>query len=213
MFSSGYTTLFALWGIPVRVHYSILLGFFFISGGTIAPGAWLAYFVILVVHELGHALLARRYGLHVDRIDLHALGGMCLHEATGSAFQTSIIAWGGVLGQFLLFVGAYAFFKLGPELSGLSAQFLAPLLYWNLMVMALNLVPLNGLDGRQAWRLPRLAYERWQKARIRRRLVKPRSARPRQHRLESAGEAKLKLVRDDKGDFRFEQDEEETEES
>src|SRR5262245_54297195 len=103
MFTSGYTKLFSVWNIPVRVHFSILLGFFLISGGAFVPGAWLGYFVILVVHELGHALLALRYKLYVDRIDLHALGGYCLHEGSGSAYQTSVIAWGGVLGQLLLF--------------------------------------------------------------------------------------------------------------
>jgi stage IV sporulation protein FB len=213
MFSSGYTKLFSVRGIPVRVHFSILLGFFLISGGAFVPGAWLGYFVILVVHELGHAFLAMRYKLYVDRIDLHALGGYCLHEGSGNAFQTSVIAWGGVLGQLLLFVLGITYAMLGPDPGTYGAQFLNALGRWNLIVMALNLVPLNGLDGREAWRLPRLAYQRWQKARIRRRLVKPSGTRKKQPRLESAGEPKLKLVRDEKGDFRFEHEEAEKEES
>lgn len=208
MFEQGYTRLFSLRGIPVRVHFSILLGFLFIDRGAFVPGAWLGYFVILVVHELGHALLVRRYRLYVDRIDLHALGGYCLHESTGNAYQTSVIAWGGVLGQLLLFVLALLYGAFGPELGPLGAQFLRVMGNWNLTVMALNLVPLNGLDGREAWRLPRLAYQRWQKARIRRRLARPKAARVKQRRLEQAAEPKLKLVRDASGDFRFERDDE-----
>jgi Zn-dependent protease len=214
MFGRGFTTLFTLWDIPVRAHFTILLGFLFISGLRFAPGAWLAYFLIVVIHELGHAFFARRYRLHVYRIDIHGLGGYCMHEATSSALQTSVIAWGGVVGQSILLAGALLYLQVAswPD-SPTARELVDALIGWNLVVIALNLLPIRGLDGREAWRLPRLVYLRWQKARIAKRLVKVKRPRKKQHRLESAGEPKLKLVRDAKGDFRFEQDEEEKEEN
>ncbi len=42
----------------------------------VAVASVLSFFVSLVPHELGHALVARRNGLHVDGIDLWALGGI-----------------------------------------------------------------------------------------------------------------------------------------
>src|SRR5687767_2149737 len=103
MFDRGYAKLFSLWGIPVRAHFTILLGFLLVSGLRFAPGTWLAYFVLLVFHEAGHALLALRYKLRVYRIDMHMFGGVCAYDGSASTYQNSVIAWGGVLGQLLLF--------------------------------------------------------------------------------------------------------------
>jgi Zn-dependent protease len=224
MFGQGLTTLFSLRGIPVRVHFSVVLGFLFVSGARFAPGAWLGYFVLVCMHELGHALLARRYRLQVYDVIIHGLGGYCTHEGTDSAFQRSVIAWGGVLAQLLLFVAAaivsgstLGHGMLFAAVSGqdyvgyahtLANDFLGVMLSTNLLIIALNLLPLRGLDGHDAWRLPRLAYQRWQKARIRKRLAKPKRAAGTQPPRPQAAEPKLKLVRDASGDFRFEREEE-----
>ncbi len=46
----------------------------------VAVASVLSFFVSLVLHELGHALVARRSGLQVAGIDLWALGGITRTE-------------------------------------------------------------------------------------------------------------------------------------
>ena len=78
--------LFRILGIQLAVHVSFLLliAYFGYEGwqeeGMIGAG-WsvllvLAFFTCVVLHELGHSLTARRYGVHVPRILLMPIGGM-----------------------------------------------------------------------------------------------------------------------------------------
>ena len=48
----------------------------------VAVASVLSFFVSLVLHELGHALVARRSGLQVAGIDLWALGGITRMRAS-----------------------------------------------------------------------------------------------------------------------------------
>ena len=65
-------------GIPIRLRASFLalLAFVFLTAGGIAGVfAVLLTFGSVVLHELGHALVARRLGVRIANIDLHFLGG------------------------------------------------------------------------------------------------------------------------------------------
>ena len=99
----GYTTLFRVRGMPVRLHWTFVLGMLFIGGVRFAPGIWLGYFVLVAGHELGHGLLARRYGCRVRSLDVHGLGGLCSYSGRPTKMENAKIAWGGVLAQLLLF--------------------------------------------------------------------------------------------------------------
>ena len=78
--------LFRVFGIQLAVHVSflLLLAYFgyegWLEGGW--PGAgWsvlliVLFFACVVMHELGHSLTARRYGVRVPRILLMPIGGM-----------------------------------------------------------------------------------------------------------------------------------------
>lgn len=78
-----YDVHFTIARIPVRVHplfwlMSFFLGFSF--GDLAYILLWVAIvFVSILVHELGHALVMRRYGL-APSIVLHALGGVTTAE-------------------------------------------------------------------------------------------------------------------------------------
>jgi Zn-dependent protease len=70
-------------GIPVRAHWSMalvaaLLGVNFTTLYGLVPGliATVAFFVSILAHEFGHALVARRHGVQTKSIDLWALGGV-----------------------------------------------------------------------------------------------------------------------------------------
>src|SRR5512146_1456782 len=84
-----YDLRFSLLGFPVRVHplfwlIAVLLGS--ASADLVQILIWvLVVFVSILIHELGHALAFRRYGLS-SQIVLHFAGGLTIPEST---------LWGG----------------------------------------------------------------------------------------------------------------------
>jgi Zn-dependent protease len=78
--------LFRVFGIQLAVHVSfvLLLAYFGYNGwmqGGALGARWsllliVAFFACVVLHELGHSLTARRYGVRVPRILLMPIGGM-----------------------------------------------------------------------------------------------------------------------------------------
>jgi hypothetical protein len=153
----GYTTLFHLRKMPVRLHWSFPLGMIMVGGLRFVPGIWLAYFIMVAGHELGHGLLARRYGCAVVSLDVHGFGGLCSYVGETTEYERSVIAWGGVLAQAMLFALTMAIITfVGPARTDFSADMVHVFTRVNLIIAAINLLPLNGLDGARAWKLPGL---------------------------------------------------------
>ncbi len=166
MFETGFWTLFYWRKIPIRAHWSLPIGMWWFSGMSLDPLAWVALALLILWHELGHAFLVRRYRYPVVSVDLTGFGGLCRYSGSPTAWQNSVIAWGGVLAQALIFVAAstYQFFI------GVPSTAWAHTLLWvattaNLRLIAFNLLPLPPLDGADAWRLVGL----WWRARKNRR--------------------------------------------
>ena len=85
---------FWLFGFHVRVHPAffilpILLGRGLIPSDVNTGVGWLilifVFFVSILVHELGHALAFRYYGIH-SRIVLHWMGGVAIPESSGNVW-------------------------------------------------------------------------------------------------------------------------------
>jgi Zn-dependent protease len=122
----------------------------------------LALFASLIVHELGHALVARREGITVTRIDLLLFGGitqMSRDAATpGEDFR---IAAAGPLATvgFVVVCLVLDMIVVGPNRLLHALEFdssvritpvllsLSWLLLWNVLLLAFNLVPAFPLDG------------------------------------------------------------------
>ncbi len=152
MSDRGWWTIFRWKGSPVRLHWSLPLSWVLLTRFSFVPAAWLGLFVLVLVHELGHATLVRRYRIEVTNIDIHGLGGECRFRGEDvSPWTVSVIAWGGVLAQALLLpVG----FLLAPRVGNPFLVVLLSTFAWtNLMMMALNLTPIRPFDGGDAWRL------------------------------------------------------------
>ncbi|MCC6648117.1 MAG: hypothetical protein IT374_21425 [Polyangiaceae bacterium] len=155
MFEQGYLRLFRVGGVPVRAHWSVPLGLLLLSRLRFAPGVWLGFVIVILLHELGHALLVRRAGLPVLGVDLSGLGGLCRFAGPASPWQAGVIAWGGVLAQAPLAAGAFVAWRaglVGPS-STFAADLLDTLIYVNLWIAGFNLLPVPGLDGATAWPL------------------------------------------------------------
>ncbi len=133
----------------------------------------LLFFASLIVHELGHALVARRQGIEVQRIELFLFGGLTQMSreprTPGEEFKIAIAGPAGTFVFLLLclavdlaIVGpsrlAHAALlqtqvKITPVLLGLSWQF-----FINVLILVFNLVPAFPLDG---GRIARAAVWRW----------------------------------------------------
>ncbi len=206
MFERGNITLARWRGVPIRVNWTALLGAAMFSGFRFVPGFWLGFFVLIVVHELGHAFLVLRRHLRPVEVMVHGFGGHCSHER-GSPYDHAIIAWGGVLAQLLvLFVPAVLFQTLAPKLATSSffvIEFLEALVRTNLILVAFNLIPFPPLDGAQAWKLPKMWRQRRRKPKKRKPATKHahlRAVGPR--RQESPDEAARRIAREALDDAR-----------
>ncbi|HEX2105375.1 MAG TPA: site-2 protease family protein [Solirubrobacteraceae bacterium] len=138
---------------------------------TAVAGAVL-FFVSLVLHELGHALVARRNGIRVTSIDLWFFGGLArLTREPASPGQEFRIAGAGPAVTFVLAIacwvagvlaaGSEAFgdmVTLGRDTPTPALALLSWLVWINTVVLLFNLVPAFPLDGGRivkalAWRL------------------------------------------------------------
>jgi Zn-dependent protease len=146
--------------IPVHVN----LWFVFVSAlgfqsGFIHGITWaLAIAVSILVHELGHALVAKRYRLN-PKILLHGWGGLCFHDrAERDRHDVFIIAAGPAAGLLLgVIVWVLSLFLLDLFPDG-QPRFIAEiavsnLLYINIFWSFINLLPIWPLDGGQLFRI------------------------------------------------------------
>ena len=113
----------------------------------------LLFFVSIVVHELGHALVASARGLPVRSITLFALGGVASIEKDAADARTEF--WMGIAGP-LTSVGIGAVctglaWVLGSGMNVTPADPLMAVLVWlgyiNIMLAAFNMIPGFPLDG------------------------------------------------------------------
>ncbi len=154
LFSSGYVRVGRLGRAPLRIHWTTPIGLFLLSGLSLNPLVWAAFLAIMVVHELGHALLARRHGLSLVSIDITAVGGACRLAGDPTLREAAIVAWGGVLAQAALLVATLVVRALVHVIAfGVLDGVVDTLVTSNLVLIAINLIPVEPLDGATAWRL------------------------------------------------------------
>lgn len=177
MFRNFYR-VFRVIGIPIYFHWSAVLMFGLFAVAIPFLGVPILFiaiglFSIMLVHELGHAILAIRLGYRVNRINIFPIHGLCLYEQPYSPYENSIIAWGGVIAQLVLFVPATAILGFfGNTSFGSINVLLVGFSYINGFIMAINLAPGPGLDGRKAWRLPIfIARAKWTMFQLKRKKI------------------------------------------
>lgn len=159
--------IFRYKGIPVRLHYSVLffvpLYFFFSSYPQFELAPVFAGFMLVLVlaHEMGHAFVARALKVKVYAIEVYFLFGVCRHAAPHSRRAKILVAWGGVLAQLVvLFIALfvletapvfYQTVSFGYKLNGIFSLISHVFVGLNVLMIAINLVPVRGLDGFVAW--------------------------------------------------------------
>ena len=173
MFDSGFLTIGRIGRARVRVHWSTPIGVILFTGLRFAPGAWLGFVLVILIHELGHAAMVALSKHRVLSADVYALGGLCHWDGYPTPTERALIAWGGVLAQALAAIAALIVIAaLGAPSSAFLADLAGAFLGPNLWMILVNLVPVPPLDGAEAWRIvPILASRR----RLRRELAEKRA--------------------------------------
>lgn len=156
-----------LFGIDVYVHWTFLLvvGWLAFSSRdeglaeALTMGALgLAVGGCVLLHEFGHALMARFYGIATRDVTLYPIGGIARLEGVGRrpgeeafialAGPAVNLALGVVLAGLLTLVGVgRVLLRPEAEGSGILGLFLTYLLLANLMLAFFNLLPAFPMDG------------------------------------------------------------------
>ncbi|MCC6501374.1 MAG: site-2 protease family protein, partial [Anaerolineales bacterium] len=152
-------------GIDVYVHATFLLligwvGYsYWLEHGTIAEVAngilfILALFLCVVLHEYGHALTARKYGVKTRDITLYPIGGVARLERMPDKPIEEL--WVAVMGPAVNVIIAAILFTVLFLTGGLSSlrdltvasgSFLLRLMAVNIYLVLFNLIPAFPMDG------------------------------------------------------------------
>jgi Zn-dependent protease len=149
---------FSIFGIPVQVQpffwitLAILGGALEASSATAMLGIALfviAGFISILVHELGHALTARKFGAY-SQITLQAFGGYAAFSGVRlTRPQSFAVTAAGPAIQILLGLAVWFLLPHLPPLTPYAAYFLVTLMRISLFWALLNLLPILPLDGGQ----------------------------------------------------------------
>jgi Zn-dependent protease len=161
----GSIPLFHAAGVNVYLHWSwFLVAAYEISDrkGTYSSVGWniaeyLALFVIVLLHEFGHALACRQVGGTANQIVLWPLGGVAYVDPPQRPGATlwSIVA--GPLVNVALLPVLYALGMLSRSAGWAAAMpdfhaFLRTIFFINLSLLVFNILPIYPLDGGQILR-------------------------------------------------------------
>jgi Zn-dependent protease/CBS domain-containing protein len=149
-------------GIDVHASFFLLLGWVALGrlrrgeGGTAALESSLlvlAVFASVVLHELGHALVAKRFGVRTRSITLLPIGGLArLERMPEEPAQEMLVAAAGPAVNFVLALLLAAGLWLGssdlsPAVESAPGPFLAKLMWINVTLGLFNLLPAFPMDG------------------------------------------------------------------
>jgi Zn-dependent protease len=154
---AGSLKLGRLSGITVNLHWSVAVIAVLLGAGLARPLGWLVasvaivlFLVSILVHEFSHALVARRFGVGTQSIELWALGGIArLDREAPTARAEGWIAAAGPLASFAVagagIVGWFTLRELG--FAGAIASMIGWIGFVNLLLAVFNLLPGAPLDG------------------------------------------------------------------
>ncbi len=152
-------------GIDVYVHATFLLLIGWVgyshwlehrNWGEVLNGILfiLALFVCVILHEYGHALTARKYGIKTRDITLYPIGGVArLERMPEKPLEELWVALMGPAVNVVIAAGLFAYLYLTSslvplsELTVASGSFLERLMTVNISLVLFNLIPAFPMDG------------------------------------------------------------------
>ena len=157
-------------GIRLQAHWTFLLILAWVAlssivaGSGLFPAAVRVAFVLLLfgcvlLHELGHALAARMFGISTRDITLLPIGGLArLEKMPRKPFQELVVALAGPAVNVVIAAVLFAILLVTGDLRGLTAMSFQDvglpqqLLVVNVMLVVFNMLPAFPLDGGRVFR-------------------------------------------------------------
>ena len=147
--------------IKVHVTFLLLVGWWAVmgyqeggpSGALSGALSLLALFACILLHEFGHILMARRFGVRTPDVILLPIGGVArLERIPDEPKQELLIALAGPAVTFAIIVLLYLLLQLrgSPVAIGEltpDTPFLAQLMAVNIYLLLFNLIPAFPMDG------------------------------------------------------------------
>jgi Zn-dependent protease len=143
----------SFFGIETRIAYSVyfVAALFAVQYVNFAPAVALAALTLplfVLAHEIGHSLVARHYGVFIESITLHALGGVSSIAGRIPSAGTELwIAGAGPAVSFAfaaLGIGVGWYVDLHSDFWQLFTAYVG---YQNFILALFNLLPIFPLDG------------------------------------------------------------------
>lgn len=153
-------------GIKVQVHWTFAIILFWIVYVSLRAGAnteqtvWAVIFILsifgcVVLHEFGHAIAARRYGIKTKDITLLPIGGLArLEKIPEKPKEELVVALAGPLVNVLIFFVLFPFVRMPEDLETAEqlmftdgGNFLYKLVAINLWLAIFNMIPAFPMDG------------------------------------------------------------------
>jgi Zn-dependent protease len=161
---SGSWKIARIAGIPIYIHWTflILIGWIIYghwsAGHDVATtvegvGFVLAVFGCVVLHEMGHALTARHFGIPTSDITLLPIGGVArlqrMPDRPGQELQVALAgpAVNVAIVAILYFVGIRPHLNASDDQFLIRATFLPKLMFINIFLALFNLLPAFPMDG------------------------------------------------------------------
>ena len=152
-----------VFGIEIYVHATFVLLLAWVAYSHLAAGAgavWrglalvVAVFGVVVLHELGHALVARRFGALTRDITLLPIGGVShLDRMPEKPIEELLVAGSGPAVNVVLALALWVILKIGGTstspagLALVAGPFLTTLMWVNISLAGFNLLPAFPMDG------------------------------------------------------------------
>jgi Zn-dependent protease len=161
-FISGSIGAVTIFGVPVRLHFTfvlLLVFLLFIGIGGRQSGASTAIYVLalfasVLLHELGHTLVARRFGIKTLEIVMFPIGGIARPERQPKAREELWVALAGPSVNLLIALALFAWTWYTQGFVGIEqlreptdANLAERIAVGNLMLWIFNLLPAYPMDG------------------------------------------------------------------
>jgi Zn-dependent protease len=176
--SSWSAVLGSVAGIQIEVHVTFVIALAWVvllmarRGATTSTLLTVLFFALgiagsVLLHELGHALMAKRFGLKTREISLTPMGGFSNIDEMPEVPKVQLLVV--LSGPIVTLLVSAAFFALAAATSGISemrayddpaAHLPSQLAWFNLVMGIYNLLPIFPMDGGRAlraalaWKLP-----------------------------------------------------------
>lgn len=161
-FVPGSVGTIKVFGVPVRFHFTfilLLIFLLFIGIGEKQSGASTAIYVValfasVLLHEVGHTLVARHYGIRTIEIVMFPIGGVSRPEREPKPREELWIALAGPMVNFLIAVALLAwvasrhgFVSVVALKNPTDANLMQRIGYGNVLLWLFNLLPAYPMDG------------------------------------------------------------------